>query len=136
MTYNHKEAYCLMWYSCTKCPHIERIWNSRDGVTPFGCNCPSCGGTMDHTNWNMDELAPDHQLRPMQKFWRDGTPDEAETIMRRRIEKFKVVPPGRVPLPPLTTDKEAALIASARAGDEDSEFRKGWPTLDVHRGYA
>jgi hypothetical protein len=85
---NHKEAFCLMWYAC-KCGHRERIWNSRDGVTPFGCTCPSCAGIMDHVNWRDDEPAPNHKLTVGQRFWRDGTPNEAEAIMRRRLEKVK-----------------------------------------------
>jgi len=121
----HKEAFCLMWYGC-KCGHRERVWNSRDGVTPFGCGCPSCGATMFHVEWQRDEPAPDHKLFTGQRFWRDGTPEEAETIMRRRIERSKGIQCD--PSPELA----AKLIQSARTGDSD-EFRKGWPMLDVHR---
>lgn len=129
---NHKEAFCLMWYACRKCQHRERIWNSRDGVTPFGCTCPSCGQPdMLHDHWHLDKPAPEHKLHPMQKFWRDGTPDEAEAIMRRRIESYNRQ--GRNGDPDLTPERVAVLIASARSGDDDSEFRNGWPTLDVHR---
>ena len=35
MDYQHKEAYCIMFYKCDKCHAVERFWNSRDGVTPF-----------------------------------------------------------------------------------------------------
>lgn len=121
----HKEAFCLMWYAC-KCGHRERIWNSRDGVTPFGCDCPSCGGIMDHVNWREDEPAPNHKMARGQRFWRDGTPDEAEAIMRARIEKSKGT---RWEATPDTVEK---LITAARDGSEESEFRKGWPTLDTH----
>lgn len=128
MTYNHKEAFTLMWYACDKCMHRERIWNSRDGVTPYGCSCPSCGEpTLMHVHWNLDTLRPRHKLRPMQKFWRDGTLDEAEAVMRRRIDGYNKQHPG------LTPDRVAELIRHARAGDEDSEFRKGWPVLDSKR---
>jgi hypothetical protein len=83
VTYQHKEAFCLMTYAC-KCGHRERIWNSRDGVTPFAAQCPSCDdGIMQHVDWALDRRAVEHKLRPGQKFWRDGTPDEAEAIMRR-----------------------------------------------------
>lgn len=61
LKYEHAEAFCLMWYGC-KCGHRERIWNSRDGVTPFGMGCPSCGGSMSHVDWQKDILAPQHQL--------------------------------------------------------------------------
>lgn len=124
----HKEAFCLMWYAC-KCGHRERIWNSRDGVTPFGCNCPSCSGTMSHVEWHNDVMAPHHKLTSGQRFWRDGTPDEAETIMRWRIEQSKG---GRWEATP---EMIPELIRAAR-NEEDGEFQKGWPSLDVHRVFS
>ena len=38
MKHNHAEAFKLMIYACENpdCLHQEKIWNSRDGVTPFG----------------------------------------------------------------------------------------------------
>src|SRR5438128_138761 len=48
----HGEAFMLMWYECRGCGARERVWNSRDGVTPFGMGCASCGtDNMLHTNW-------------------------------------------------------------------------------------
>lgn len=125
----HKEAFCLMWYAC-KCGHRERIWNSRDGVTPFGCTCPSCKGTMSHVEWHNDMPSRHHKLIGGQRFWRDGTPDEAEAIMRRRIEQAKGTQ--------WEADAEmvAVLIKSARDESDESEFRKGWPVLDVHRALS
>lgn len=125
----HKEAFCLMWYAC-KCGHRERIWNSRDGVTPFGCNCPSCTGTMSHVEWQADAPAPNHKLTVGQRYWRDGTPDEAEAIMRRRIEKSKGTRWEAGP------EMVAKLIKAARDESDEGEFRKGWPMLDVHRMLA
>lgn len=120
MTTNHNfgEAFMLMWYACDKCGHCERIWNSRDGITPFGSACPSCGSVMNHVEWERDEYAPNHVLHQRQRFWRDGTPDEAEAIMRRRIATYSC--------PPQTA---AQLIAAVKSGTFD-EFRAGWPMLD------
>lgn len=88
-----KEAFCLMWYAC-KCGHQERIWNSRDGVTPFSLPCPSCDApTLSHDRWTEDRYAPDHKLHLGQRFWRDGTPDEAEAIMHRRLDALTSSPP-------------------------------------------
>lgn len=126
----HGEAFKLMWYACRECPARIRIWNSRDGVTPFGMCCPSCGGGgMLHVDWKLDEYAPLHKLLDYQYFWRDGTPDEAEASMRARIEHFR-------PNYSTTPEHEAELIAAARAGSDDSGFRKGWPMLDVHKARA
>lgn len=127
--YRHKEAFCLMWYACTACDHRERIWNSRDGVTPFGMRCPSCGGTtLLHVDWGRDECAPSHKPNPGQRFFRDGTPDEAAVIMTRRIESLK-------DSYPLTPEQAASLIDGARKaskGDttDQTEFQKGWPMVD------
>lgn len=125
---NHKEAFCLMWYACDKCRHRERIWNSRDGVTPFGTTCPSCGGIIRHADFQLDKPAPDHKLHSGQKFWRDGTPDEAEAIMRLRIEKMKVGPYALSGYS-LSAEKIADLVRFAREGNE-GEFQPGWPALD------
>lgn len=128
----HKEAFCLMWYQCRACKHLERIWNSRDGVTPFGTDCPSCGeDVLYHVAWGRDEYAPEHKLRWGQKFWRDGMPEEAEAIMRRRIEscrgtEYEIKDPAYA----------ERLIREAREPTEASggEFRKVWPTLAVYTG--
>lgn len=116
------DAFMLMWYAC-KCGHRERVWNSRDGITPFGMDCPSCGDFLNHVNWGDDVAAPNHTLLPRQKFWRDGTPDEAEAIMRKRIAQMQDEYP--------TSDEEAAEIIKACRDGTASEFQKGWPMLDA-----
>lgn len=124
--YIHGEAFCLMAYRCESCGWTEIIWNSRDGVTPFGMGCTrdECEGGMLHINWKHDHRDPAYMLRYGQGFWRDGSPDEAEAIMRSRIEKMR----DRYPTTP---EQEAELIALARSGEgEANEFRKGWPTFD------
>lgn len=117
----HGEAFMLMWYACNKCPHHERIWNSRDGVTPFGMDCPSCGGVSSHVDWKRDEYAPNHKLHRHQRFWRDGTIAEARAIMERRIEQSKG-----------TQYEVSAEYAKQLLSDEvltTSEFQTGWPML-------
>ncbi|MEY9718820.1 hypothetical protein ABIA22_001310 [Sinorhizobium fredii] len=117
----HAEAFMLMTYGCG-CGHRETIWSSRDGVTPFGMDCQSCGKPeLRHVEWQRDVYAPDHELHRGQRFWRDGTPDEAEAIMRRRIESMKHQFP-------LSQERAEALIKSVREGGE-GEFQKGWPML-------
>lgn len=114
----------LMVYRCSDCGHQETIWNSRDGVTPFGVACPSCNdGNMRHVDWWRDAYAPSHQLRPGQRYFRDGTPEEAAAIMRHRLEMLVGGPYEVGP------DKAAELIELARDGRE-GEFQPGWPKLD------
>lgn len=133
--FKHREAFCVMEYSC-KCGHKEAIWNSRDGVTPFCMVCPSCGskdelGTLMHSNFHNDFFNKDHVLNPNQKFWRDGTPDEAVEIIRKRYESFKGTEWEKNDL-----EIELILVDVKRADNgEDShwhEFRKGWPMLDAN----
>lgn len=121
----HGEAFMLMTYRC-KCGHREVIWNSRDGVTPFAMGCPSCDDmSLQHVDWGRDVYAPKHELHEGQRFWRDGTPDEAEAIMRRRIDRMK----DQYPLEPEEAEK---LIQACRDGTA-GEFQKGWPTIDCHQ---
>ena len=112
-----------MWYRCGDCGHAERIWNSRDGVTPFMMSCPSCGQPkLQHGEWESDECLPDHTLRIGQRFWRDGTSDEAVAAMKRRIEILKDEYPT-------TAEDQEELIEAARSGKD--EFKPGWPYLDI-----
>lgn len=110
MGYQHVEAFCLMWYTCDgktsyegtsisrgfapqliarPCGALIRIWNSRDGVTPFGMQCPSCGGDMHHVMHHPllpDVSVPDHQLHHGQYFWRDATRDDYQWMYRKVLE--------------------------------------------------
>jgi hypothetical protein len=126
--HHHAEAFCLMWYVCKnqRCGHRERIWNSRDGVTPFGMGCPSCGGNeLYHAFFGSDEYAPNHKLHRGQRFWRDGTPDEAATFMQRRIES------ARGTEWECSAEKATELVRLARSG-ESHEFQQGWPMIAVY----
>ena len=87
--HKHREAFCLMWYGCP-CGHRERFWNSRDGVTPFGTVCPSCGEpSMRHIQFELDTYEPEHQPAHGQRVWVDMTQHQAEAIARRRIAHAK-----------------------------------------------
>jgi hypothetical protein len=117
-----------MWYAC-ECGHRERIWNSRDGVTPFGgILCTSCGGKglqrrgLTHVDWQLDEPAPDHKLANGQRFFRDGTADDAVRIIERRIAQ--IAQQGRA----LPADVAESLRRDA--AQQTGEWLKGWPMID------
>ena len=78
--YLHGEAFMLMWYAC-KCGHRERIHTSRDGVTPFCLDCPSCGGPLQHVDWKLDERRPDYSPFKGQRYFADGTTEEAHGLL-------------------------------------------------------
>jgi hypothetical protein len=120
--YNHGEAFCLMWYAC-ECGHRERAWNSRDGVTPFGLGCPSCGTlSLQHVMGAFhDERVVSYVPYRGQLIFRDGTPEEAVQIMTKRFASMR--PSDR---PPLTVQNK--LLRMAR--EEQEEWRKGWPTTE------
>jgi hypothetical protein len=124
MTYQHKEAFALMWYECA-CGHRERIWNSRDGVTPFGISCPSCGGyELHHVAWNLDDCQPDFKPHRGQRYFASGTADEAVAIIEARFKHAKEHHGHDVP--PHVAE---ALRKAAR--DQADEWSPGWPI--IHR---
>lgn len=125
------EAFMLMRYACKDCGTNEMIWNSRDGITPFsiGCRTDGCSESMNHVDWQNDIYAPDFKPATGQRFFRDGTPDEAANIMQRRINTMR-------DQYPTTQEREAELIEGARnaaetGGESFHEFKAGWPTLDT-----
>lgn len=87
MTYRHGEAYCLMKYATKDGSEVEWIWNSRDGVTPFGVRSRS-GAEMLHTEWGLDRRLPDYQPLPGERIFVDLTRERAEYFARRRIERY------------------------------------------------
>ena len=54
--YKHAEAFMVMQYQCraASCAHIEPIWNTRDGVTPFMIDCPKCDEPSRHIDMRGD----------------------------------------------------------------------------------
>ena len=61
----HGEAFCLMQYRCKSCGQVEHIYNSRDGVSPFGVDSLCCEGAgAGHFDWKQDiPLAPEEALK-------------------------------------------------------------------------
>lgn len=95
--FNHLEAFCHMIYECEKCGWIIRVWNSRDGVTPFiGPRCHlfhdfypdthRCNGMTQHAMWDQDEYDPDYELQPGDYYWTDYTEEDAKRKVYRTVE--------------------------------------------------
>lgn len=70
--YRHVEAFRMMTYECRVCGKQMRIWNSRDGVTPFTVTCRLCDkGFMVHINWANDPLLPRYSPQVGDWIWVD-----------------------------------------------------------------
>ena len=84
-----KEAFCLMTYQCNKCGKTEEIYNSRDGVTPFGIGCRFCDGIASHVNWQYDLQDPNFTPPPGMRVFADYTPERAKKAAIRHLARFK-----------------------------------------------
>lgn len=87
--FNHREAHCIMTYRCKCCGFEERIWNSRDGVTPFCIACPSCGKLEHyHEDWHNDRYAPLHQafMKPGERMFINMTKERAREYAVRNVD--------------------------------------------------
>jgi hypothetical protein len=92
----HGEAFCRMLYVCEGPErHAERIWNSRDGVTPFIVGCRSCGASARHELWDQDEHAPGYQPAIGERIFVDLNPERAAMLARRNVERFMQDPGER-----------------------------------------
>ncbi|OPY64101.1 MAG: hypothetical protein A4E56_00155 [Pelotomaculum sp. PtaU1.Bin065] len=85
--YNHAEAFCLMTYQCESCGCEERIWNSRDGVTPFVLRCRYCGGEAKHVRWNEDRCVPEYIPKPGERVFKNMTHEKAREIAEARLAR-------------------------------------------------
>jgi len=121
--YKHKEAFCLMRYQCNKCGHHEIIWNSRDGVTPFGTVCPSCNGSsLTHAWLGSDRCVPDHKPNVGQRIWIGMTLLQATKYVDARISRL--------------SDDLKSSAAHRRSAMIDDMYRNGEaPDLAIH-GYT
>jgi hypothetical protein len=79
------------------------------------------GALQYHAEWTRDEAAPSHKLHRGQRFFRDGTAEDAVRIIERRLALY--------PAPP---DIAKKLLDDARA--QTGEWTKGWPFIEAFTG--
>jgi len=80
------DAWKLMFYECETCRHLEKIWNARPHVTPFGgVPCPICRGSMTHTCFGSDLMNPFHWPQAGDLVFVDLPPELALIYARRTI---------------------------------------------------
>lgn len=82
------DSFMLMNYYCEACGTVEKIWNSRDGVTPFMIDCAKCGEHMQHVNWNQDQRIPDYKPPKGSRYFAELTRDRAAELAKKRVDAF------------------------------------------------
>ena len=87
--YKHAEAFNIMNYRCEACGNVEKLWNSRDGVTPFMIGCPKCNGTSQHVDWNADVKDPNFKPPKGMRVFVDLTKEKSlEYNLKRSREQW------------------------------------------------
>jgi len=132
--YNHAEAYCLMMYKCLTCGYMERIWNSRDGVTPFMVGCERCRangvartlseGMMQHVAWEADMFAPDYLPEEGQRVFVTMTKEINNVFTRARVRRQWDM--GEEPYRMCDTWDSQAEAVEALCRDFDEEYGEPW----------
>ena len=85
---HHREAFALMTYAC-KHGCREVIWNSRDGVTPFGTLCRIEGhGMMQHVDWQNDKRDPMHTPVIGDHVFVDISLESLVQHNRKKVERY------------------------------------------------
>lgn len=122
--YNHAEAFSLMTYCCEslKCNNRIRVYNSRDGVTPYVTMCPICKGEMVHSF--RDVFYPDYALKPGDYYFRDMTREELLEALRYQVERYYSTRQGG------SDDEKEAVLQRLF----ESQWREGIPALRVWEG--
>lgn len=121
--YQHAEAFMLMTYRAGD--EEERIWNSRDGVTPFVITLKS-GKVATHEDWHADVRAPDYQPQPGERIFADLTADRARELAEARVDGWLASP--------MRADLIATYGSRENAIEQQSRFEPGDPDLIVFAG--
>lgn len=118
--YHHREAFCLMLYR-DSAGNEEWIWNSRDGVTPYGITSRQ-GLDAVHVEWNRDRCLPGHRPRRGDRVFVDLTIERAREHRRAFVDHWWYRPGFGTQLCERYASKQAAIDDLAQA---DMEFGGG-----------
>lgn len=108
--YRHKEAFAVMHYASRDSAVNHIVWNSRDGVTPFGFTRD--GVEVFHVRWSDDRCLPHFRpLKHMLVFVTEHPSlDECRADARRRVEGYPQAAPPEGPERDEFVDKLAKAI--------------------------
>jgi hypothetical protein len=87
----HREAWCHMkYFGKSRAGQIMiKIWNSRDGVTPFITYNKEFGIKLQHINWQEDVCEPFYKPKKGDLIWRDLTIEEAIEFGKKKFNAIK-----------------------------------------------
>lgn len=118
------EAYCLMLYRDTA-GNEEWIWNSRDGVTPFGVRSRQ-GLDATHVEFGRDRFEPLHEPKLGDRIFVNLTMDRARERRRAFVDEYW--DNSQLMMPTRYKSREEAIEQLARA-DYESFGAGVTPTL-------
>lgn len=113
----YQEAFAVMLYRSKESGLEELIWNSRDGVTPFGIRMRD-GTEGVHVEWNQDRFSPNHTPKVGDRIFVNLTLETARVMRRAFVEKYW---DGSETLPPMSgmyESKESAIEQLAKSDFE------------------
>lgn len=89
MKIQNADAFKLMTYQCSRCYFCERIWNSRNAVSPYSVRCTECLGIMYHVDWHLDIFVTDYVLKDGDRYFSDLTQERAKELAVLRVDSAK-----------------------------------------------
>ena len=124
--YKHAEAFALMNYKCEDCGYTEQIWNSRDGVTPFGLKCPKCGSSEHlHWAWHLDRTIENYQPKSGQRIFIDLTDEKYKQYKRDFINQNWDIDSGWAMKNSFESKEKAFEILA-------NDFQEGQPDIIIY----
>lgn len=82
------DAFMLMLYASKDNSVTEYLWNSRDGVTPFGVNSRDGKVELFHTAWSFDIYCPKYRPPVGMRIFVNMTEERAREHARVNVEKW------------------------------------------------
>lgn len=83
------EAYRHMRYGTKDGSVLVSVWNSRDGVTPFGFTDPDTGAEVTHLPpWQLDHYDPSYVPEVGEWMWVDLHPERALQMAMEKVEQW------------------------------------------------
>jgi hypothetical protein len=103
------DSFMLMLYASKDHKIVEYLWNSREGVTPFGILARDDKTTLYHEAWDHDIYCPNYEPPVGMRIFVGLTRQRAKEAARRNVEKWWTTSISGVRFQDRHPDKEAAI---------------------------